>query len=69
MVQEKQEDGEIIEKPQRTITGWYPTTVFDVSQTNDKPLPVTSVVQKLGGETELYIVNEYLSKRKKCFSK
>lgn len=54
IVQEKQENGEIIEKPKRIITGWHLTYVYDVSQTDGKPLPVANVVQKLEGDTELY---------------
>lgn len=54
LVQEKQENGESVEKKVKFLTGYHLTTVFDVSQTDGKPLPVTDVLKKLEGETEVY---------------
>lgn len=54
MVEEKQENGEVIQKPKRIITGWHLTSVFDVSQTDGKALSAPDVVRKLEGETDIY---------------
>ncbi|WP_219644444.1 ArdC-like ssDNA-binding domain-containing protein [Cohnella sp. CFH 77786] len=53
-VQEQQENGDTVEKKIPILTGYHLTTVFDVSQTDGKPLPVVDVLKKLEGETEIY---------------
>ncbi|WP_141505097.1 ArdC family protein [Paenibacillus luteus] len=54
MVEEKQENGEVTQKPKRIITGYHLISVFDVSQTDGKALSAPDVVRKLEGETDLY---------------
>lgn len=53
-VQEQQENGDMVEKKIPILTGYHLTTVFDVSQTDGKPLPAVDVLKKLEGETEIY---------------